>query len=166
MFGPWAVPVIAVAAALKASGTLGGWMLVTGESGARAAQRGFLPALFGRLRANGSAGTGLFVIALSMTVLAMLTLSPTVAGQFEALIEMVVILVVMAYAAAGLSLLLGTPQRPSTQRERILGMGALVACGLLVYSTPGKTLVGGLVIALLSLAAYRGFGRRSPPATR
>jgi arginine:agmatine antiporter len=42
-------------------------------------------------------------------------------------------------------------------------MGALVACGLLVYSTPGKTLVGGLVIALLAWAAYRGFARS--PAT-
>src|SRR5690606_21980511 len=48
MFGAWAIPVIAAAAALKATGTLGGWMLVTGESGARAAQRGFLPAIFGR----------------------------------------------------------------------------------------------------------------------
>ncbi|WP_372014403.1 amino acid permease [Pseudoxanthomonas sp. 10H] len=166
MFGAWAVPVIAAAAALKASGTLGGWMLVTGESGARAAQRGFLPKVFGRLRANGSAGTGLFIIAVLMTLLAVLTLSPTVSGQFETLIEMVVILVVMAYAAAGLSLLLGTPERPAARRERVLGMGALVACGLLVYSTPGKTLVGGLVIALLAWAAYRGFARRPPPPAR
>ena len=166
MFGPWAVPLIAAAAALKASGTLGGWMLVTGESGARAAQRGFLPAVFGRLRANGSAGPGLFIIATSMTLLAVLTLSPTVSGQFETLIEMVVILVVMAYAAAGLSLLLGTPERPATRRDRVLGMGALVACGLLVYSTPGKTLVGGLVIALLAWAAYRGFSRRAPAHAR
>ena len=166
MFGPWAVPLIAAAAALKASGTLGGWMLVTGESGARAAQRGFLPSVFGRLRANGSAGPGLFIIATSMTLLAVLTLSPTVSGQFETLIEMVVILVVMAYAAAGLSLLLGTPERPATRRDRVLGMGALVACGLLVYSTPGKTLVGGLVIALLAWAAYRGFSRRAPAHAR
>ena len=166
MFGAWAIPVIAAAAALKASGTLGGWMLVTGESGARAAQRGFLPSIFGRLRANGSAGTGLFIIALLMTLLAVLTLSPTVSGQFETLIEMVVILVVMAYAAAGLSLLLGTPERPASRRERVLGMGALVACGLLVYSTPGKTLVGGLVIALLAWAAYRGFARRPTTSAR
>ena len=166
MFGPWAIPVIAAAAALKATGTLGGWMLVTGESGARAAQRGFLPAVFGRLRANGSAGPGLFIIATSMTLRAVLTLSPTVSGQFETLIEMVVILVVMAYAAAGLSLLLGTPERPATRRDRVLGMGALVACGLLVYSTPGKTLVGGLVIALLAWAAYRGFSRRAPAHAR
>ena len=166
MFGAWAIPLIAAAAALKATGTLGGWMLVTGESGARAAQRGFLPSVFGRLRANGSAGTGLFIIATLMTLLAVVTMSPTVSGQFETLIEMVVILVVMAYAAAGLSLLLGTPERPATRRERVLGMGALVACGLLVYSTPGKTLVGGLVIALLAWAAYRGFARRPPPPAR
>lgn len=166
MFGAWAIPLIAAAAALKATGTLGGWMLVTGESGARAAQRGFLPSVFGRLRGNGSAGTGLFIIATLMTLLAVVTMSPTVSGQFETLIEMVVILVVMAYAAAGLSLLLGTPARPATRRERVLGMGALVACGLLVYSTPGKTLVGGLVIALLAWAAYRGFARRPPPPAR
>ena len=98
-----------------------------------------------------------------MTALAVLTLSPTVSGQFEVLIEMVVILVVMTYAAAGLSLLLGTPERPAARRERMLGMGALVACGLLVWSTPGKTLVGGLVIALLAWAAYRGFSRKPPP---
>lgn len=166
MFGPWAVPVIAAAAALKATGTLGGWMLVSGESGARAAQRGFLPAVFGRLRPNGSARNGLCIIALSMTLLAFLTLSPTVSGQFEVLIEMVVVLVVMAYAAAGLSLLLGTPERAPTPRERLLGMGALVACGLLVYSTPVRTLVGGLVIAGLAWAAYRGFGHRSQVPAR
>ncbi|WP_411834644.1 amino acid permease [Pseudoxanthomonas mexicana] len=118
MFGMWAVPIIAAAAALKATGTLGGWMMVTGESGARAAQRGYLPAIFGRLRGNGSAGWGLLIVAVSMTLLAVLTLSPTVSGQFETLIEMVVTLVVMAYVTAGLSLMLGAPGRPVRQRSR------------------------------------------------
>ncbi len=160
MFGVWAIPVIAAAAALKATGTLGGWMLVTGESGARAAQRGLLPSVFGRVRDNGSAGWGLFIIAMAMTALALLTSSSTVAGQFETLIEMVVVLVVMAYIAAGLSLLLGTREKPSGMRERVLGMGALVACGLLVFSSPVKTLVGALIFSLLVWAAWRGFGRR------
>jgi amino acid transporter len=160
MFGPWAIPLIAAAAAIKATGTLGGWMLVTGESGARAAQRGYLPPLFAKVLRNGAAGPGLLVIALCMTGLAMLTLSPSISEQFETLIEMVVVLVVMAYVAAGLALLLGTPERRPGKRERILGMGALIACGLLVYSTPAKTLVGGVVIALLAWAAFRGFPRR------
>ncbi|MCD9032016.1 amino acid permease [Luteimonas sp. Y-2-2-4F] len=164
MFGAWAIPVIAAAAAVKATGTLGGWMLVSGETGARAAQRGYLPAVFGRLRANGSAGWGLFIVALSMSALAVLTLAPTVGDQFETLIEMVVMLVVMAYASAGLALLLGTRARPSDARERMLGMGALIACGLLVWSTPADTLIGSLIVALLAWAAYRGFARRAPEA--
>jgi amino acid transporter len=160
MFGAWAIPLIAAAAALKATGTLGGWMLVSGESGARAAHRGFLPRVFGHLRPNGAADHGLFIVAAGMTLIAVFTLAPTVSTQFETIISMVVTLVVMAYAAAGLALLLGTPERPSTRGDRVLGMGALLACGLLVYATPVRTLVGGLVIALLAWAAYRGFGRR------
>jgi amino acid transporter len=159
MFGAWAIPVIAAAAALKATGTLGGWMLVTGESGARAAHRGFLPEIFGRLRGNGSAGWGLLIITVAMTAISVLTLAPTVSAQFEVIINMVVMLIVMAYIAAGLSLLLGTRERPSGTRERLLGMAALVACGLLAWSTPVKTLIGSVIVALLVWAAWRGFGR-------
>jgi len=42
----------------------------------------------------------------------------------------------------------------------MLGMGALIACGLLVYSTPVETLVGAMIVVLLAWAAWRGFGRR------
>jgi len=166
MFGVWAIPVIAGAAALKATGTLGGWMLVSGESGARAAHRGFLPAIFGRMAANGAARGGLLIVTLSMTLLAILTSSATVSGQFEVLINIVVILVVMAYVAAGMSLLLGTPARPATKSDRVLGMGALVACGLLVYSTPLDTLIGALILVLLAWAAWRGFGHRRATLAR
>lgn len=167
MFGVWAIPVIAAAAALKATGTLGGWMLVTGESGARAAQRGFLPAIFGRLLKNGAAGPGLLIVVSSMTLIAFVTVTDTVGSQFETIINMAVTLVVMAYAAAGLSLMLGNRQHPAGRRERLLGMGALIACGLLVWSTPIDTLMGAAIIALLAWAAYRGFSsrrREAPPA--
>lgn len=165
MFGPWAIPVIALAAGLKATGTLGGWMQVSGESGARAAHRGFLPAIFGRMRANGSAAWGLFIVALAMTAIAALTLTPDVASQFEVIVNMVVTLIVMAYIAAGLSLLLGTPARPSGRREKLLGLAALVACGLLVVSAPVKILIGSLVVAALVWAAWRAFASH-PPAQR
>src|SRR3546814_2053959 len=52
IFGPWAAIAIAAAAALKATGTLGGWMLVNGETGARAAHNGYLPAIFRRLNSQ------------------------------------------------------------------------------------------------------------------
>lgn len=155
MFGDWAIPVIALAAGLKATGTLGGWMQVSGESGARAAHRGFLPAIFGRMRGNGAAAWGLFLVTLAMTAIAALTLTPDVASQFETIVNMVVTLIVMAYIAAGLSLLLGTRQRRPGRREQLLGCAALAACGLLVYATPLKTLLGAVAVAVAVWAAWR-----------
>ena len=154
MFGAWAVPVIALAAALKATGTLGGWMLVTGESGARAAQRGFLPAIFGRQSRNGAATWGLFFVALAMSALTIATLAPTVSGQFEVLIEMVVILIVVTYGAAGLVLLKGSAAHRPTHRERLLGLGALFACALLLGSASLKIVLGAVVLVLVLLFLF------------
>lgn len=161
MFGPWAVPVIAAAAALKATGTLGGWMLVAGETGARAAQRGLLPRVFGRLRADGTAVHGLLFVTLAMSAIALATSAGSVGAQFEFLISAVMILNVLAYAAAGLSLMFGTPARPADRRDRALGFGALCACGLLLASAPPRMLVVAAILVLLAWAAWRAFGPRA-----
>jgi amino acid transporter len=153
-----ALYIIAAAAALKATGTLGGWMLVTGESGARAAQRGFLPAIFGRMRPNGAAAWGLLIIAISMTIIAFLTLAPTVAGQFGYIINIVVLLVVLAYAAAGLSLMMGTRARPPSTTDRLLGAGALLACALLIFTSPWEMIGGAALVTLLAWIGFRLFG--------
>ncbi len=166
IFGPWAIPVIAAAAALKATGTLGGWMLVTGESGARAAQRGFLPAIFGRFNPRGAAAWGLFIIALSMSTIALMTLSPRVSGQFETIIEAVVMLVVLAYAAAGFSLLLGTKARKPSGRDRLFGLGAIIACILLLASYEVTMLLKGAGLVLLAWILFRLFGSRQDPARK
>lgn len=166
IFGPWAAIAIAAAAALKATGTLGGWMLVTGESGARAAQRGFLPAIFGRMNRHGAAASGLAIVCILMSTIAFLTLSPNVSGQFETIIEMVVLLVVLAYAAAGLSLLVGTRARPARAIDRLLGIGALAACALLLLSSATKMLIGASIVVLITWLIYRmaPHSRAAPPA--
>ena len=159
IFGPWAGMAIAAAAALKATGTLGGWMLVAGESGARAAQRGFLPPIFGRLRTNGSAGWGLLIVSISMTAIAFATMSATVATQFGVIINAVVLVVVMAYAAAGLSLMVGTQLRPPSSSDRWLGAAALVACALLVFSSPPMLIAGAFGVVVLAWILFRMFAR-------
>jgi len=164
IFGPWAGIAIAAAAALKATGTLGGWMLVTGETGARAAQHGYLPAIFGRLNQRGASGWGLLIIASAMSVIAFTTLSPNVSEQFGLIIGIVVNLVVLAYAAAGLSLVVGTPSRRPGTRDRVLGVTALFACALLLASTSPTMLVGAAAAMLVAWLLFRLFGRRRVPA--
>ena len=160
IFGPWAALAIAAAAALKATGPLGGWMLVTGETGARAAQHGYLPAFFGRLNSRGAAAPGLLVIAVAMSAIAFLTLAPNVAGQFGTIIGIVINLVVLAYAAAGLSLVVGTPARRPSTSDRLLGIGALVACVLLLATASWQMLLGSAVAMVVAWGLYRIFGRR------
>lgn len=155
VFGPWAALMIAGAAALKATGTLGGWMLVTGESGARAAQRGFLPSVFGLYNRNGAAWAGLFIIVLAMTAVTFLTSAETIGQQFSKIIEMAVLLVSVVYAAAGLSLLVGTPLRRPTVGDRVLGIGALTACALLIFTSDPEYIVGALVIAVAIWILFR-----------
>ena len=162
IFGPWAGIAIAAAAALKATGTLGGWMLVTGETGAQAAQRGFLPGIFGRLNGRGAAGWGLLIIAAAMSVIAFLTLSPNVSGQFGTIIGIVVNLVVLAYAAAGLSLVVGTRARHPSMSDRLLGISALIACALLLWSASGAMLLGLVAAMAVAWVLFRLFGRRDP----
>src|SRR3546814_7642850 len=135
IFGPWAAIAIAAAAALKATGTLGGWMLVTGETGARAAHNGYLPAIFGRLISRGAAAWGLLIVASAMSVIAFITLSPQVSEQFGTIINVVVTLVVLAYADAGLSLVTATRERRPATWERLMGNGALMARILLFASS-------------------------------
>ena len=160
IFGPWAAIAIAAAAALKATGTLGGWMQVTGETGARAAQHGFLPGVFGRLNRKGAAAVGLAIIASAMSLIAVMTLSPNVSGQFGVIVNIVVNLVVLAYVAAGLSLVVGTRERRPRIGDRLLGIGALAACVLLLASSSVQMLLGALGATLLAWILYRVFGRR------
>jgi arginine:agmatine antiporter len=101
-----------------------------------------------------------------MSLVAALTSAPTVGEQFGRLVGMVVLLVVIAYAAAGLSLLVGSPQRPASGGDRLYGAGALAACALLLFSSPWPMLAGALATAALVWIAWRLTGaRRPPPAT-
>ncbi|MFC4728597.1 amino acid permease [Coralloluteibacterium thermophilus] len=162
VFGPWAALLIAGAAALKATGTLGGWMLVTGESGARAAQRGLLPAVFGRYNRNGAAASGLTIIVIAMSALAWITSAPTIGQQFGTIINMAVLLVTVVYAAAGLTLIVGTPGHRPGIGDRVLGCGAIVACALLILSSPRAEALGALAIAVVAWIGFRLFAPRAP----
>lgn len=162
IFGPWAAMVIAAAAALKATGTLGGWMLVTGEAGARAADRGYLPRMFGKVLPNGAASWGLLFVAVAMTGIAFATLAPTVAGQFGTIIGMVTLLIVLAYLAAGLALMVGTPARPANTGDRVLGLVSLLACGVLIFTSPWSMIAGAAAVAVLAWVLFRMFGSKQP----
>ena len=89
-----------------------------------------------------------------------ITLSPKVSGQFGVIVNVVVNLVVLAYAAAGQSLEVGTPARRPRTADRVYGFGALAACALLLASSPATMLLGAVAAMLVAWLLYRAFAAR------
>ncbi len=95
--GTPAVVIISICAILKSVGSLGGWMLLVGQSAKAAADDGMFPAMFGKVNKNGVPGAGLVIVGVLMTVVLFATMSPTIAGQFNRIIDLAVILIVIPY---------------------------------------------------------------------
>ena len=97
MLGPWAGNVIAIAAILKAAGSLVGWILIAAQSSQAASADGLFAPGFSRLNANGMPARNLVLTGVLMTALVVLTASPTISEQFSRITNATVILMAFPY---------------------------------------------------------------------
>ena len=95
--GEWGAIIIAICAVLKSVGSLGGWMLLVGQSSKAAADDGMFPKVFARVNSNGVPGAGLVIVAVLMSVVLFATMSPTLAEQFTHIVDLAVILIIVPY---------------------------------------------------------------------
>ena len=102
--GPLAAAVVAFCAFSKASGTLGGWILLTAETGRAGAAAGFLPRFVSGTLGRPRPGRDVVVAAILMTIATLASASPTLGGQFSILINVSVILSMILYLLCALSL--------------------------------------------------------------
>ncbi|MCE3288714.1 MAG: amino acid permease [Caulobacter sp.] len=103
--GPIAGAVIAACAALKASGTLAGWILVTAETGRAGAAAGYLPKVLSEADPEVTPRRGLILTGVLMTLAAFATVSPAISAQFNLLIGLSVALFMLVYGLAALALI-------------------------------------------------------------
>jgi arginine:agmatine antiporter len=125
MFGAATGTLVALCAAFKASGTLGGWVLITGRT---------LPGLKGTSSHNPNKVMLASGIPMSIAVAA--TSSPTLAGQFTLLTNVAVVLNMLFYIVACV-LLIRVDRRPIS-----LGMASVgIGFAAWIVSLSGKTLL-------------------------
>ncbi len=72
-------------------------MLLVGQSAKAAADDGMFPRVFARLNAQRRPGRGLVIVAVLMTIVLFATMSPTLAGQFNNMVDLAVILIIVPY---------------------------------------------------------------------
>ena len=153
--------IIAVCAVLKSFGSLGGWMLLVGQSAKAAADDGMFPAVFARLNKHGVPGRGLIIVAVLMTILLFATMSPTIAGQFARIIDLAVILVTIPYIYASVAVLKviydhGLPRKTFILFKWI-AIAAVAYCLATIMGGEPSTVVNAMVALLISVPLYPYF---------
>jgi arginine:agmatine antiporter len=165
--GAPAAIVISICAVLKSVGSLGGWMLLVGQSAKAAADDGMFPRIFGRLNRHGVPGAGLIIVAGLMTVVLFATISPTIADQFNRAVDLAVILIIVPYIYSVIALinLLAIQHAPASTRRMFLAIGltALVYCLWAVIGGDQHTVVNAFVALMLSVPLYLFVTRRTQP---
>jgi arginine:agmatine antiporter len=153
--------IISICAVLKSIGSLGGWMLLVGQSAKAAADDGMFPRVFGRLNSNGVPGAGLIIVAVLMTLVVFATMSPTVAEQFNRLVDLAVILIIVPYVYAAVAIVKVIYDRklPDTTRRNYkwIALVAVIYCLWAIVGGNPKTVVHAMVALLISVPLYPFF---------
>jgi arginine:agmatine antiporter len=162
--------VISVCAVLKSMGSLGGWMLLVGQSAKAAADDGMFPRAFSRLNGNGVPGRGLIIVAVLMTAVLFATMSPTLAGQFNNLVNLAVILIIVPYiySAVAVVKVVYDHKLPAAtlQTYKWIGISAVVYCLWVILGGDPKTVVHAMVALLVSVPLYPFFIRSMEAAAK
>ncbi len=162
--------VISVCAVLKSVGSLGGWMLLVGQSAKAAADDGMFPRVFARLNGNGVPGRGLLVVAVLMTLVLFATMSPTLAGQFNNLVNLAVILIIVpyVYSAVAVVKVISDHQLPARtfQTYKWIALAAVAYCLWVIFGGDPDTVVNAMVALLVSVPLYPFFIRSMEAAAK
>ena len=161
--GPVGAIIISVCAVLKSVGSLGGWMLLVGQSAKAAADDGMFPRVFARLNGNGVPGRGLIIVGVLMTIVLFATMSPTIAGQFTRIVDLAVILIIVPYIYAAVAMVKVVHDhhlpRTTFQLYKWIAIAAVVYCLWVIIGGDPTTVVHATVALLISVPLYPFFIR-------
>jgi len=136
-------------------------MLLVGQSAKAAADDGMFPKVFARLNRHGVPARGLTIVGVLMTAVLFATMSPTIAGQFNRIVDLAVILVVIPYIYASVAVLKvifdrGLPAR-TFQTYKAIAIAAVIYCVWTVLGGDPPTVVSAMVALLISVPLYPFF---------
>lgn len=154
--GPVAAALVAICATAKAMGTLGGWVLVTAETTRWTAAAGYLPRWLARRSGRGTSARALVAMAVLMTGVVIATASPTLAEQFNLMINLAVMLSLMVYAFCCVALLRTSGEMPADRRllARVVALLALHFCLWVAIEAGRQALLFGAALIVLTFAAW------------
>src|SRR4249920_1889875 len=149
MFNPTVGSIIMALAVLACLGSLLGWQFTIAQTAKSAAEGRMFPVLFSRINARGAPVTGMIVLGVVQTLLALMTISPTLSEQFSALVNLAVVTNVVPYviALSSLAIMMKRAKVPEGKYRFDIFI-AVVAMGYSVfalYASGMEAVMGGVL---------------------
>jgi putrescine:ornithine antiporter len=158
MFNPAIGSIVMALAVMACLGSLLGWQFTLSQTAKDAADTGMFPSLFAKANRFGAPVTGMIIMGVVQSVMALSTISPNLSEQFAALVNLAVVTNVLPYIVA-LSALFVIMREARVDRSVYLRNG-IVAVVAMVYSiyalwASGKDAVmGGMIVLAIGYVVY------------
>jgi putrescine:ornithine antiporter len=158
MFSPAVGRIIMALAVLACLGSLLGWQFTIAQTAKTAADERLFPSLFSRVNQMGAPVTGMIILGVAQTLLALMTISPTLNEQFGALVSLAVVTNVLPYIIA-LSALFVMMQAAGLPEGKYRLNGTVATVGMLysvfaIYASGKDAVLGGMIVTAIGFVIY------------
>ena len=165
MFGHWAPKLVSAIFAFACLCSLGSWMMMVSQAGARASRDGTLPGIFGKLNKKGIPASGIILTSSFMTVLMLCLTLFSKAGNTQELFghiaSIAVLLTVPAYLYSSLNLIkLYSFRNRKALTSLIASVLASIFCFIALAGATRAYLAVAVILMFVVFIFYVGKDRR------
>jgi putrescine:ornithine antiporter len=158
MFNPTVGSIIMGLAIMACLGSLLGWQFTIAQTAKSAAEDRMFPAFFARVTKNNAPISGMIVMGVVQSAMALSTISPSLSEQFGALVNLAVVTNVIPYIIA-LSALIVMMQNAGVEprayrRNVIVSVVATLYSVYAIYASGADAVLGGTVVMGLGFVIY------------
>jgi len=150
MFNPTIGSIIMGLAVLACLGSLLGWQFTIAMTGKSAADQRMFPTFFTKLNGMGAPVTGMIVMGVVQSIMALSTISPSLSEQFSALVNLAVVTNVIPYimALSALVMMMKTAKVESGvyRRNVVIGVIAMLYSTYAIYASGKDAVLGGMLV--------------------
>jgi putrescine:ornithine antiporter len=158
MFNPTVGSIIMALAVMACLGSLLGWQFTISQTAKSAAEDRMFPAFFAKVTASNAPIAGMIVMGVVQSLMALSTISPSLAEQFNALVNLAVVTNVIPYIISLSALIVMMKKAgvtpPTYTQNVVVTLVAMLYSVYAIYASGAQAVLGGTVVMGLGFVIY------------
>jgi putrescine:ornithine antiporter len=158
MFNPLIGNIIMALAVMACLGSLLGWQFTIAQTAKSAAEDRMFPAFFSKVSSMGAPITGMIVMGVVQSLLALSTISPSLSEQFGVLVNLAVVTNVIPYiiALSALMVMMKAASVPEGKYRTtvVIAVVAMLYSTYAIYASGKDAVLGGTIVMALGFVIW------------